>query len=350
MANSTIGTYSIEDLQSVKNASVLDFGMDKIYRALQQDLDFYNKQVNEQMGLFCEITTDSARKYGVSRTHRMTELDELGKTQTKKAVGSSDVFFPLRKYGASVGWSHDYMGLASPAELTQEFLAVQAGNSYEMTQQIKKAIFTKENGSSIDPKTQTTLSIKRFVNADSAAIPDFEGVSFSASEHTHYSGSATLSSTAVQNTVDNITEHGHTQGLMIMISKSDASDFSVLTGFQPLASNLMIYNATDVTKEMIDNTDLNNRFIGYFNSIPVWIKQYVPANYLLAIALDGEKPLAFRQFPSPAMQGLRMVSNNPAYPLITSQFENWFGIGVNERTKGACLYFANATYTSPTIV
>jgi hypothetical protein len=46
---------------------------------------------------------------------------------------------------------------------------------------------------------------------------------------------------------------------------------------------------------------------------------------------------------------LRLVSDTDGHPLFARTYERQFGMGVWNRTAAACLYFANATYASPTI-
>lgn len=352
MANSAVtGTYSVDDLLAVRNASAADFGADKIFDALKADLSFYNGLVQEQLSLFAQPLTEQMRVYGGSVLHQMTEVDEFGAAPGKKAYITGDVSFPLRLYSSSIGWTQKYLDIASPSELMSEYLAVRSGHSYEITRQIKKAIYNKDNYTFVDRLTNgVTLTIRRFVNADGQPIPDFEGKSFDGSTHTHYLARAsTLANSDINGLVSTVTEHGHTRGLMLIVSLASKASLTALSGFTPLGNAVMVYNATDTTKVTLDNTDLNNQHIGFWGDIPVWVKPYAVDNYILCICTEGEKPLGFRQRPQDSLKGLRLVSEIPGFPLVSKSFEAEFGLAVNARTAGAVLYIGGTTWANPTI-
>ena len=354
MANTSLtGTFSVDDLLAVRNASAAEFGMDKINQALQADLSFYNNLVSEQMSLFAENLTEQSRVYGASVLHQMSEVDEFGVAPSKKGYSTGDVSFPLRLYSSSIGWTQKHLDIATPNELLSEYLSVRTGHSYEINKQIKKAIYNNTNATFVDKNFNgVSLTVRRFLNADGQAIPDYEGTSFTAASHTHYMANSTLTGSAVDLLISNVQEHGHTRGLKLIINIADKSKMIGLTGtgsFVPLGNAVMVYNASDSTMTRLDNTDLNNQHIGYWNDIEVWVKPYAVANYMLCITSEGEKPLGFRQRPQSSLQGLRLVSEIPGFPLISKSFEAEFGVAVNSRTSGAVLYFANATWANPTI-
>jgi len=353
MANTALtGTYSVDDLLAVRYASAAEFGADKIFDALKADLSFYNGMVKEQLSLLAEPLTEQSRVYGGSTLHQMTQVDEFGVAPSQKAHVTSDVSFPLRLFSSSIGWTQKYLDIASPNELMSEYLAVRSGHSYEITRQIKKAIYNSSNYTFVDKLTNgVSLTVRRFVNADSQPIPDYNGNSFTASSHTHYIAKAasSLANTDIDGLVTKVTEHGHTRGLMLVIALANKATVTALTGFTPLGSAVMVYNATDTTKTVLDNTDLNNQHIGYWGDIPVWVKPYAVSNYVLCVSVDGEKPLGFRERKQDSLKGLRLVSDVPGYPLVSKSFEAEFGIGVNCRTAGAVLYIGGTSWADATI-
>lgn len=352
MANSLTGTYSVDDLLAVRLASAANFGTDKIFNALQADMDFYNGLVREQLSLMAENVTEQTRIYGGSNLHRMTQVDEFGVAPSKKAYVTSDVSFPLNLFSSTIGWTSKFIETAKPAEYASEYLAVRGGHSYEINLQIKKAIYNNTNYSFVDKLTNgVTLNIKRFVNADSAAIPDYQGTTFDGSTHTHYvaSTSGSVANDDVDALISNVTEHGHTRGLMLVIALADKAKIKALTGFTALGNIAMDYRNTDTTKAMLDNTDLNNQHIGYWGDVQIWVKPYAVANYMLCITTEGEKALGFREREQTSLQGLRLVSDIPTFPLIAKSFEAEFGIAVNNRTAGAVLQLNSSTWANPTI-
>lgn len=352
MANTSLtGSYSVDDLLAVRNASAADFGADKIFDTLKEDLAFYNGLVSEQMTKFAQDLTEQVRNYGSSNLHQMLEIDEFGVAPSRKSLASSDVSFPLRMYSSSIGWTQKYLDIATPAEIASEYMAIRTGHSYELNKQLKKAIYNNTNYSFVDKLTNgVTLTVRRFLNGDGEVIPDFQGTSFTAATHTHYSATSSLTAAGIDALVSNVTEHGHTNDLMLVIDGSDKADIRALSGsFVPLSNAVIQYNASDVSRMSIDNSDLGNQMIGYWKDIPVWVKPYAVANYMLCITSAGEKALGFRQRKQASLRGLRLVSELPGYPLVSKSFEAEFGIAVNNRSAGAVLYFGSGTWANPTI-
>lgn len=353
MANSNpTGIYSVDDLLAVRNASAAEFGAEKVFDTLKNDLSFYNGLISEQMSFMAENVDEQSRVYGGSVLHEMTQVDEYGVAPSKKGYITSDVSFPLRLFSSSIGWTQKYLEVASPAELMSEYLSVRGGHSYEVTRQIKNAIYNKDNYTFVDRLTNSvSLTIRRFVNADGQAIPDFNGKSFDGASHTHYKAKAgaSLANADIDGLVSNVTEHGHTRGLMLVVSLANKAAITALTGFTPLSSKVMVYNATDSTVVKLDTTDLDNQHIGYWGDIPVWVKPYAVENYVLCITTEGEKALGFRQRKQDSLKGLRLVSEIPSFPLISKSFEAEFGVAVNSRTSGAVLYIGGTTWANATI-
>jgi len=354
MANT--GSYSIDDLLAVRFASAGSFGLDTINKVLQADLDYYNVGVTEQLGLFAEPVTEQQRIYGTSAMIDMVEIDEYGAAPTKKNLTGVTCGFPLRLFSSSIGWTSKYFEIATPAEIAAQYLQVRKGHAAKMTQEIKKAIYNNANYTFVDKLTNgVSLAIKRFINADSSVIPNSPaGVSFDGSSHTHYlaKAGASLANADIDGLVSTVTEHGNTQALMLVISLSNKAAISALTGFKKLSSPELVYNATDATVARLDMSDLENQMIGLWNeTIPVWVKPWAIENYVLCVATGAaEKPLAFRQRPQTALQGLRIVAEINDYPLISKSMEAEYGFGVWNRLAGGVLYTGGTTWANPTIV
>ncbi|GAA2052992.1 hypothetical protein GCM10009722_08220 [Williamsia deligens] len=88
---------------------------------------------------------------------------------------------------------------------------------------------------------------------------------------------------------------------------------------------------------------------------PAWIcpSFYLPQGYIAVVATGGpnssNNPVAARQHPNPAYQGLRQIPGNGPYPLTSSFFQRSFGTGVRYR-GAACIVQVKASgpYTAPT--
>jgi hypothetical protein len=350
-----VGTYAIADLLDVRFQSVNEFGSDTVVETLQADLAAHNAIVNEMVSDLAVLTTDTQGVYGSGAVGQMMEVDEFGRSETQKVAPGSTVAFPLRLFQYATGWTRKYLQQATPRDLALHQLAAEESHRKKIRYEIKRAIFNSTNYTFTDFLiNNVALGVKRFVNADSAAIPDApDGSTFTASTHTHYDGSATLTTTAVDAAITDLIEHGHGGKVMLAIHYSNAAAFAALTGFVAALPSYVQVPAYNVTTPGV-RTDLGNqynRLLGYYGAAEVWVKPWAIANYMFL--WDGGsplKPLAFRQRAGGNVtNGLQIAAELEAYPLYAKYYEAEFGIGVLTRTNGVVVKFDNATYSNPTI-
>jgi hypothetical protein len=349
-----VGTYDVSTLLASRFTSANAFGLTTIAEVLQADLAAHNTIVTEMLSDLADPTTDVQRIYGSSSGGAMVKVDEYGRSATQRVTPGSTVGFPLERFQYPVGWTKRYFEKATVGDLVQKEQAAKKAHLYAIRQEIKRAIYTATNATFADFLINgVSVGVKRFLNADSSAIPEGpDGGTFTASSHTHYTGAASLSATNLSALIANVIEHGHGNRIIAAINFNDVATVIALSGFvaAPDYRTVPATNAT-VTMETTNPANQYNRYLGVFGAAEVWVKPWAIQNYIFVYdAADDRKPLAFRQDAVGApLQGLRMAAELDTHPLYTQYFEADFGIGVWTRTNGAVLYFANATYASPTI-
>lgn len=352
-----VGTYDISQLLDTRfdSVSVIEFGMDTLAETVQRDLDAHNTVVNEMVRELSEPTTDRLRTYGTGATGEMIEVDEFGRSETQTSAPGSNVAFPLRLFQYGIGWTKKYMERATVRDIALQTNAAQKAHIRRMRYDIKRALFLSTNYTYTDHLIdKVALAVKRLVNADSATIPDGpDGGTFTASSHTHYNGSSSLDTTAVDAQITDLIEHGHGASVMIAIHYSDAAAWEALTGFVKATPVYIAQNAYNVatTSARTDLGNQYNRFVGHYGAAAVWVKPWAVDNYPFAWdSGTGDKPLAFRQRAVAApLQGLRVASELDTYPLYAKFFEAEFGFGVWTRTNGVVLKTDNSSYSDPTL-
>lgn len=350
----TTGTNDISTLLAARNQSVADYGMDNIIPILNRELAAHNEIATMLLQDLAETTTDRQRKYGVSISGDMYEVDEYGRAPTQVSKPGDVVGFPLKLFQYAIGWTQKWMDLNTPADMAIATQAAERAHLRMLTRELKRAFMLSGNYTWNDFLVDTVdLSVKRLVNADSANIPEGpNNETFNAASHTHYAGRAggALAASDVTALITNVMEHGHGTGVRLAISTTDEATFRALTGFTAYPDPRVIFRNTDTPANTLDITQVNNRAIGIFGAAEVWVKSWMPANYIFCWAAGAPKPLAFRQRNTTArMQGLRIAATNAAYPLYAQYMEAEFGVGVWTRTNGAMLYFGGSSYTDPTI-
>ena len=346
------GTHDISTLLATRFQSVAAFGMDTIQQVLEADVAAHNAIVQEMVAGMCEVTTDRQRRYGSSVGGEMIEVDEYGRSATQVARPGATVGFPMRLFQFGLGWTAKWFETHTPSDMATAVQNAQKAHLRRVQMEIKRAVYLSANYTFSDFLVDNVdLAVKRFLNADSAEIPDGpNGETFVAASHTHYDAINGLTAAAAKATINDVIEHGHGNSVRLAISRTDETSVRALSGFVPYPDPRIIYRVTDTPGQALDISRLDNRAIGIFEGAEVWVKPWAIANYLFAWD-DGDsmKPLAFRQREAQGLQGLRIAASLDTHPLYAQYMEAEFGVGVWTRTNGAVLYFGAGAYADPTI-
>lgn len=346
------GTYDISTLLAARFQSVAQFGVDTVQKVLAADLAAHNTIVQQMVGDFCELTTERQRIYGTSAGGDMIEVDEYGRAPTQIAKPGATVGFPLKLFQYALGWTDKWLQVKTPADMAIATQAAEKAHLKQIQRQIKMAIYLSGNYTHRDHLVDNVdLAVKRFVNADSAAIADGpNGEAFDGTTHTHYDANATLTAVVLTAEINDVIEHGFGGAVRVAFNKADEAAVRALTGFTAYPDPRIVFRNTDATAQTLDISRLDNRPIGIFGGAEVWIKPWAIANYAFVYdAGSPMKPLAFRQRNQETLQGLRIAANLDTYPLHAQFMEAEYGIGVWTRTNGAVLYFASGSYADPVI-
>lgn len=348
----TTGTHDINTLLAARFASAVDYGLDTIQQVLAADVAAHNAIVTEMVGDLCEVTTDRQRRYGTSVDGDMVEVDEFGRAPTQVAKPGSTVGFPLRLFQFAIGWTEKWLQLHTAADMATATQNAEKAHLRAIQRDIKRAIYGNTNYTFNDFLVdKVDLAVKRFVNADGAAIPDGpNGETFDGSAHTHYDALASLTAAGLKANINDVIEHGFGGAVRVAINKADETAVRALSGFVAYPDPRIVYRNSDTPGQTLDISRLDNRAIGIFEGAEVWVKPWAIQYYSFAWdAASPSKPLAFRQRDSASLAGLRIAANMSSYPLYAQYMEAEFGIGVWTRTNGSVLYFNNGSWADPTI-
>lgn len=348
------GTLSTLDTLAASQQSIAAYGEDNAFEAIDLARQAHNAILTEQVSQLVETTTDRQRRYGGDDNMTMDEVDEFGRGDAQKIAPGVTVGFPLRLFDVTVQWTRKYMQNHKVSELAGQFNAARTAHIKRMQREIKRSIFTATNSTFVDALVDSvSLAVKAFLNADSAAIPAGpNGEAFVGSSHTHYVARVgTLAATDITAIIENVIEHHNTGQAMLYINRaSEAAVRGFTANFTPYVDTRIIPgSASTVANGPLTQTNLYNRAIGIFDGAEVWVKPWIPANYMFAFVQGAPKPLVLRERES-GSSGLMIAAEDEAYPLRAQTLEAEFGVGVWTRTNGAVLYTGGAgTYVSPTI-
>ena len=359
------GTLQVSDslaaLAQAANRTVAEFGVREVYEIIREDMRLHNELVlRELIPDLCAITDQREGVYGSRDDMTVEEIDEFGRPDVQKVGAPAVMGFPLSSYGRSVQWTFDYMQTATVGELAEQYQAMRVADLKGIKFNIQTRMFTPTNNTTyLDRKLDNrNLTLRAFHNADSTQVwTGPNGETFDGSTHTHYTGIATLTGAAVTALITNVLEHGTTGELVLYINAAQEAavrGFTASGEFTPYVDARIVQPQT-ATYAQGANLDLMNpgdRPIGIFGAAQVWVKPWIPANYMAVIdkGMGNMKPLAFRTRPNGALAdwGFRKRVDSESFPLYAETLARDYGIGVWHRHMAAFLRTNNATYSAPT--
>jgi hypothetical protein len=352
------GTLSVLDTLASSQQTIAQYGEDRAFADIQNALEIHNRILEGSMMGLVERTTDRQRRYGGASTTTMAKKDEFGRSDAQKVTAGSNVGFPLELFDYSVQWTRKFMENATTAELAAQFTAAQDAHRTRVQNELLRALTGPTNYTFTDHLVDhVDLAVKRLLNADSAPIPlGPNGESFTASTHTHYLARvSTLAASDITGAINTVIEHHAIGQPMLYINRANEAAVRAFTGageflaYQPVT----IQPADNVARAMggtLPGAPLDNRAIGIWgtSNTEVWVKPWIPANYMFAFVMGAPPPLVFRTR-NAGGGGLVVAAEDEAHPLRARTLESEFGFGVWTRTNGAVLYVGGTSYTAPTI-
>jgi hypothetical protein len=350
MAN--YGTNALNDLDAYGNLAISAIGENRAYDLIKAAVDAQNRLLTDFVP-FAETTTDFRRRYGASDDMTMDFVDEFGRADAQKVLAASDVDIPLLLAQRSLQWTRDAFRRMSGAQMAAQMDALMQGDVRAVILAFKQALFIPTNRTVIDRHaTGVSLAVKALVNADSAPIPlGPNGESFNAATHTHYLGTASFVAADLTALILTVIEHYGNVRPMVYINSAQEAAVRGFAGFTAYVDARIVQpggSTTPIGSRPLDMLNPNNRAIGIFGAAEVWVKPWMPANYVFCWGDGGPKPLLRRIDPVTG-GNLELVAENEQFPLRATTFERRFGFGAWNRTNGAVLLTNNATYSAPTL-
>lgn len=350
------GTLATLDTLNSTFQTVADFGEDRLWEtSIQPMLDAHNEIMQNMFGNLCERTTDKLRRYGTTDQMVMTKTDQFGRPDSQKVAPGAIAGFPLDSYQITIGWTRKYFQTASVSEVAGQFVAARDADIQRVINEVKRALFNPTNYTFndylVDRMSQIPLPVKALLNADSAGIPPGpNGETFDGTTHTHYLATAALVVANLTAALETVLEHFASGEVEIDINRAQETAVRALAGFNALQQVNIVPATTSpaITSPRLNTIALYNRQIGDFSGAEVWVRPWVPANYIVIFIKGQGQPLAVRSRTATS-NNLVLAADDEKYPLRAKTFEREFGVGAWTRTAAAILYTGGGTYTSPTI-
>jgi hypothetical protein len=346
------GTLSVADLlASVRvGATVFEVGEDKTFAAIDAYLKAHNTILNMMLDDLVNRTTDRIVGIGGSDTMVMQELDEFGHADAQKVTAGATVGFPLRLYGGAIQWTRKWFQNHTLVELVAQVEGMTTADNLNVQSQVKKALFTPTNYTFIDALIdRLSIPVKALANADSVPLPiGPNGEVFNAATHTHYTGTASLIAANISALITNVSEHFNSGTVVLYINQAQEAAVRAMTSnfTAYIDARIIPASTAQVGRGVLDQSNAYNRAIGIFDAAEVWVKPWVPANYMVAWMSGQDKPLMMRTRAA-GSGDFGLDYEDEQYPLRARQYGREFGVAVRNRVSAAALLTNSGTYVVP---
>lgn len=347
------GTLQVLDTDAA-NATVVAYGEDRAYEAIQADLDAHNELTMEMLGDLAEISSERLRRFGGAPSGEMEDTDEYGSPDAQKISTGENIGFRLLHTEYGIQFTRNWFMTKTVRELDAQYVGARDADLKRIIKEIRRAIFVPTNNLTYTDRLVDNLVIplRAFLNADGGSIPnDAFGQTFNGATHTHYLGATTLTEAAALALVETVVEHGHGDAVRLYINRGQEATVRGFGGFYKyVESRVQLGANSDRADGVLDQSNLYNKAIGTFGAAEVWIKPWVPSGYLFAFdAGDTRKPLVFRTRDGGVLSQLTINAEMESHPLRAQIMSRDFGVSPWTRTNGAVLYIGGTTYTMPTL-
>lgn len=354
------GTWSTQDLISFNQTTVNNYDPQAIADALSADLASHTRIVQEMLTTLVEDTTDRIGTAPVSGTSdRMIRVNEDGAVQTRKEQGGEPQNYPLYKFQHGEGWTKDYLYRATPADLMKKQIIAKRTHINTLRSFIALALLWPLSRTEKDRyRDNLELKIKPLANGDGASLGSGANGEAIDPSHSHYLAAAELDVASLRSLIDTVAEHTSSGNVQVWVSRAQEAAVRGLAGFTAYQDSRVIPamlaaiapNAL-VGAQALNTSNPANRAIGVFESAEIFVKPYMPSNYVVAIDANADtKPLRRRQHDIAALRGLHLGGTSMSHPLEAAYYEDYMGLAVHNRVAAAALYLGGNDYDASALV
>jgi hypothetical protein len=360
MGGGAEGSHDTRDLLTADNFPIRDlFGqIDDLLRVVSE-----NRQRVSQLFVE-EVDNAYVRTYNQVGNILVQRGAEYGRPTAQRVSRASTVQgLPIEPFKMMTMWTREYLALQQAEWLRREaqaFVVADMELQWRIPLQTLFDNLASTTVALVDPGTNISLTVRApLYNADGIVPPPFENVSF-AGTHDHYfvSGTTAVSAGNVETLRKALDEHGHRTNRWLIVHDDQVDDIQALPNFVGVADPLTTVGPGSTADRANLPAGLPNDFevIGVikYTGFRVMRWNMIPTGYVVALDLNGPKPVARREWPAGnQLRGLQLIrpDADTTYPVNSVYYERWAGWGGNfDRSNGAIMQVkASGTYDVPSI-
>lgn len=342
--------YGFISLKDVFARRITEVGVDVIATAIAKTVEEHNRQLAAIMGLLVTPTKQFKTRYLSSTAARLQPLDEYGRARPIKPAGYYDVSYPLQ--AGATAWGQTYLAREKMTveEANEATATLLMADIRWMRDHILAALFANVAWAFTDD-AHGALTIQGLANGDAVTYTILNGADVPAVD-THYLAQAAAIADGTNPfpvIYAELIEHAENGGQVVaLIPTALKATAMALTNFVPVKdANIQSGSGVDVLTGTL-GAAVPGQIFGY--SDRVWLSEwrFLPADIIVAVCTDGDRPIAMREDETPSLQGFKQIARRDDHPFYESQWARYAGFGGFNRVGGVVYRVGNGAYAIPT--
>lgn len=352
------GIYGALGLNDTDNqrAFVNTIGQELVFTAANTFLTQWSEGLRLALSVFLEQETETFKeRYLLPGGGRLQELGRQGPSGAVKATGKYDTAYPLKSYGASLGYNRQSIAYLTLNEFDRHLDTITLQGAATTRHELLKAILNNTQDTFVDP-VHGSLSIEPGANGDTVKYPPVIGSETEATEDHYlesgYAASAVSDTNNPYETIASDLNHHYgetgTEDVMVWINSAQKAVTRDLTDFDSVPQRFIEPGDNVSIARPIDAGP--GKPLGVCSDCMIKVWSWIPASYMVAMSLSQPALLKQRNHPADVglPSGLSLIQTDERYPLTNVSYELSFGFGAGNRLNIVVMELGvGGTYTIP---
>jgi hypothetical protein len=344
--------YGFSSLEQFLSERVTTAGVNVVTRAIEESSAEWTRATNALLSLMAERTTVHQERYLLPGTGSLQRLDEFGIPRVVAPSGYYDVAYPILGGGTAFGRNRVTSALETVAEINRDQITAEQQDAVWLRRHMLAALLDNTTWVYDDPQ-YGNLTIQPLANNDTVTF-NHVGGSVATANHYLAQTAAIADATNPYDTIySTLTAYPSNQGREIIsfIPTDLVATTEALADFVPVGDSAIVLGASD-DRLAVDASvfrGMGDVVLGRVSK--QWIVEWraLPANTIVSV-VQGRPPLAMREYPSEALQGLFPEVHSPDGARLERRYIRYAGFGVRDRVSAMVHQVSggDTTYDIPT--
>jgi hypothetical protein len=332
MANNQLA-YGFASLSQFLSERVSDSNVPVVTRAILESSAEWTRATNAAMAVLAERTTNYTERVLLPGSGSLQRLDEFGIPRPVIPSGYYDVAFPIDGGGTAFGRNRVTRVLETIADINRDQITAEMQDHTWRVRHMLAALLDNTTRTFVDPDHGSLTVQPLALTSDGVVYTRIGGASSTAQHYVAQTG--TIAAAApFDNIRTTLSAYPSNAGkpIVTFVPPANIADATGLAAFLDTLDPNIVYSsdADRLSSNGEQFRGMGEKVHGYISG--QWIVEWsaLPENYLLSVVM-GNPPLAMREYPDPALQGLFPEIHSPDGARLERRYIRYAGFGVRNR-------------------